>query len=396
MASLEFCDKHNMVAYLEKSEGREGFHQIIDFLTLSHIHYALTESPTLYASPVEQFWQTATLCTTKEEVMAITATIDRKVKLLVTEASIRRHLKLEDSEGLNTLPTAEIFEQLALMGNMKRASKGYFGVIHPLFETMLAQHQADEPSIQALHETYPSRITSSPSLSPQRHPSTSQSMHITHDTKEPASMPHDSPLQSVHSLECDEGTHLRVKKLEKQVKTTKDRRRARIVLSEDEDAAKDSSKQGRKISEIDKDPTISLVQSKHAKETSWFQEDIEIQEKISDDTKVVIEEKEPTELLEDQGSGEKGEKEVSTVGAEHSTVIPVVNTATANLVYIRRSAEKRKVKGKTIMREDESVQKKSKKQLEQERLGHEEAIRLQEQIDEEERQRMARDAEIAR
>ncbi|GJW96017.1 hypothetical protein Tco_0177825 [Tanacetum coccineum] len=48
------------------------------------------------------------------------------------------------------------------------------------------------------------------------------------------------------------------------------------------------------------------------------------------------------------------------------------------------------------MKEDESFQKKSKKQLEQERLGHEEAIRLQEQINEEERQRIARDAEIAK
>ncbi|GKB27283.1 hypothetical protein Tco_0866684 [Tanacetum coccineum] len=43
-----------------------------------------------------------------------------------------------------------------------------------------------------------------------------------------------------------------------------------------------------------------------------------------------------------------------------------------------------------------SVQKKTKKQLEQERLGHEEAIRLQEQINEEEIQRIARDAEIAK
>ncbi|GJX83374.1 hypothetical protein Tco_0332855 [Tanacetum coccineum] len=48
------------------------------------------------------------------------------------------------------------------------------------------------------------------------------------------------------------------------------------------------------------------------------------------------------------------------------------------------------------MKEDESVQKKAKKQLEQERLRHEEAIRLQEQINEEERQRIARDAEIAK
>ncbi|GJS28986.1 hypothetical protein Tco_0489606 [Tanacetum coccineum] len=51
----------------------------------------------------------------------------------------------------------------------------------------------------------------------------------------------------------------------------------------------------------------------------------------------------------------------------------------------QRSAEKRKDKGKAIMIKDESVQKKSKKQLEKERLSHKEVIRLQEQIDEEER-----------
>ncbi|GKD23388.1 hypothetical protein Tco_1225091 [Tanacetum coccineum] len=48
------------------------------------------------------------------------------------------------------------------------------------------------------------------------------------------------------------------------------------------------------------------------------------------------------------------------------------------------------------MKDDESVQKKTKKQLEQERLRHEEAIRLQEQINEEERQRIARDSKIAK
>ncbi|GKF07413.1 hypothetical protein Tco_0041637 [Tanacetum coccineum] len=78
---------------------------------------------------------------------------------------------------------------------------------------------------------------------------------------------------------------------------------------------------------------------------------------------------------------------VTTVSVTHE-----VSTAAENLVYIRRSAEKRKDKGKAIMKEDESVQKKTKKQLEQERLRHEEAIRLQEQINEEERQRIARDA----
>ncbi|GJT25039.1 hypothetical protein Tco_0894976 [Tanacetum coccineum] len=61
--------------------------------------------------------QTAALCIIEDGVQGITATIDRKLKVLVTEASIRRHLKLEDSKGLKTLPTTEIFEQLALMGS---------------------------------------------------------------------------------------------------------------------------------------------------------------------------------------------------------------------------------------------------------------------------------------
>ncbi|GJU92509.1 hypothetical protein Tco_1304932 [Tanacetum coccineum] len=119
MGKLEFCDKHNMVAYLEKSEGSEGFHKIIDFLSASHIHYALTVSPTIYASLIEQFWQTAILCKIDDGVLGITATIDRKVKITVLEGSIRRHLKLEYSEGIPSLSTAEIFEQLALIGVKK-------------------------------------------------------------------------------------------------------------------------------------------------------------------------------------------------------------------------------------------------------------------------------------
>ncbi|GJU17942.1 hypothetical protein Tco_1145908 [Tanacetum coccineum] len=232
MASLEFYDNHNMVAYLEKSKGSEGFHQIIDFLTASHIKNALTECPTLYASPIEQFWQTAALSTNEDGVRGITATIDRKAKVFVSEAFIRRHLKLEDSEGLKTLPTTEIFEQLALMGffqiflnkrkrmllphkrtfptptltqklfsNMKRDSKGYSGVEILLFPTMLTTP-----------ESSPSRITSSPSLSPQTHsstlqpPSIPQSNQTTPVTEEAAPMPHESPLQSVHSLRRDEGS----------------------------------------------------------------------------------------------------------------------------------------------------------------------------------------------
>ncbi|GJX18788.1 putative ribonuclease H-like domain-containing protein [Tanacetum coccineum] len=74
-------------------------------------------------------FETTTLCTMEDGVPGISATIDRKVKVLVSEASIRRHLKLEDSEGLSSLPNAEIFEQLANMGSLIPLSHGSFDVI---------------------------------------------------------------------------------------------------------------------------------------------------------------------------------------------------------------------------------------------------------------------------
>ncbi|GKC43164.1 hypothetical protein Tco_1060886 [Tanacetum coccineum] len=52
----------------------------------------------------------------------------------------------------------------------------------------------------------------------------------------------------------------KVKKLEKTVKSSHARRKARIVVSDDEENLEDSSKQERKISAIDQDPTVSLVQ----------------------------------------------------------------------------------------------------------------------------------------
>ncbi|GJS46521.1 hypothetical protein Tco_0596642, partial [Tanacetum coccineum] len=247
MANLEFCDKHNMVAFLEKSTGSAGFHQIIDFLNRSHICYALTKKPDVYISFIKQFWRSAegTLLDKMEEVK-ITATIDGH-SMTITEGSLRRHLKLDDQDGLSSIPNSEIFEQLALMGyhtdsdkltfqkgafspqwrflihsilhclsprrpdweqlvgllqmlviclatnrkynfsrmifehmvsnissphsnkvfnNMKRPTKGFSGQEVSLFPTMLA---VTEPS------TSPSRITSSPSHSPEPLPSPTHS-----------------------------------------------------------------------------------------------------------------------------------------------------------------------------------------------------------------------------
>ncbi|GJT78708.1 hypothetical protein Tco_1045433 [Tanacetum coccineum] len=87
-----------MVVYLKKSEGSEGFHQIVDFLNSSHIKYALIENPPIYESFIKQFWQTAFASTLEDGEVGITATIDGQLKT-VTKASLRRHLKLEDADG---------------------------------------------------------------------------------------------------------------------------------------------------------------------------------------------------------------------------------------------------------------------------------------------------------
>ncbi|GJZ64164.1 hypothetical protein Tco_0620585 [Tanacetum coccineum] len=122
MANLDFCDTHNMVAFLNKSEGSEGFQQIVDFLNTSHIKFALTENPTIYTSLIQQFWQTASTSTLEDGEVEITATIDGQLKT-ITEASLRRHLKLEDADGISSLPNTKIFEQLALMGYASDSDK---------------------------------------------------------------------------------------------------------------------------------------------------------------------------------------------------------------------------------------------------------------------------------
>ncbi|GJV63975.1 reverse transcriptase domain-containing protein [Tanacetum coccineum] len=67
MAVLDSCPKHNMVAYLEKSEGNAEFHEIIDFLKRSSIHHALTVSPVVSTTFVEQFWTSAKTKPTQDE-----------------------------------------------------------------------------------------------------------------------------------------------------------------------------------------------------------------------------------------------------------------------------------------------------------------------------------------
>nr|GEZ18524.1 hypothetical protein [Tanacetum cinerariifolium] len=85
-----------MVAYLTKSNASEGFNQIIDFLTRSPIKYALTVNLNIYVSCIKQFW-TSVAVKKFNDVMRLQALVDKK-KVVVTEATIRDALRLDDAE----------------------------------------------------------------------------------------------------------------------------------------------------------------------------------------------------------------------------------------------------------------------------------------------------------
>nr|GEU90791.1 xylulose kinase-1 [Tanacetum cinerariifolium] len=162
-----------MIAYLIKSDASEGFHQIINFLNGSSIKYALTVNPNIYVSCIKQFW-TSVAVKNVNDVMRLQALVDKK-KVIITEATIRDVVHLDDTEGVECLPNEEIFDELARMGaqvrdlslhstkysspaltqkvfaNMRRVGKGCSKVETPLFEGMIVAHVdegADEVNVK--------------------------------------------------------------------------------------------------------------------------------------------------------------------------------------------------------------------------------------------------------
>nr|GEW57530.1 hypothetical protein [Tanacetum cinerariifolium] len=99
----------------QKSTKSKGFEQNVDFLNANPIKYALTVNPTIYSSCIQQFWYSVKVKTVNEDVH-IRALVDGN-KIIITEASIRRNLQLQDAEGTACLPNAAIFEELARMDN---------------------------------------------------------------------------------------------------------------------------------------------------------------------------------------------------------------------------------------------------------------------------------------
>nr|GEY58782.1 xylulose kinase-1 [Tanacetum cinerariifolium] len=135
MADLTCFDQHNMVAYLERRDGNAEFYQIADFITTIPINYALTVSPTIYASYIEKFWATAK-SKTVNDVKQIHAIVDSKT-VVISESSVRSDLHFNDEDGITCLSS----ENLALMGNLDPTSKKF--LMYPRFLQLFLINQID-------------------------------------------------------------------------------------------------------------------------------------------------------------------------------------------------------------------------------------------------------------
>ncbi|GJT97136.1 hypothetical protein Tco_1092654 [Tanacetum coccineum] len=263
---------------------------------------------------------------------------------------------------------------------MRRASKGYTGVDIPLFPTMLVQGpvvqgEGSTVLVESHHTTTSASSTlQPPSSSPFRRTTRQESVvpqprsptqtnvadkaasigvdvrhggaattvtsldagHGSGNIDKTPSMPHNLPLPRVHTLGSDEGRMQHNKLMDLVTKLF--------------------------------DRVVALEQTCSRQRKSMERHDMESDFEFTATEEVYTTEK-----------GVSTAEPVSTAGASVSTA----------------GASSAKDKGKAIMEEAETIQTKTKLQLEQERLGYEEALRLQAEIDEEERQRIARVQEEA-
>ncbi|GJV90964.1 hypothetical protein Tco_1538777 [Tanacetum coccineum] len=114
MANIRTCNKHNMIACVEKTAHNADFYQIIDYLTGCSINYSLLVDPDLIGPWLQQFWDTASLRVINE-VPHIRAMVAGK-RILISEETIRADLLFDDADGVDCFPKQVIWDSLRDIG----------------------------------------------------------------------------------------------------------------------------------------------------------------------------------------------------------------------------------------------------------------------------------------
>nr|GEX90002.1 hypothetical protein [Tanacetum cinerariifolium] len=351
----------------------------MDFVKASHIRYALTLNPTVYVSYIRQFWSTARIETTKEGTK-ILATVDGKLRT-VSESSIRRNLKLNDEAGISSLPDAELFENLQLMGynilpNQKFAfQKGQFShqwkyLIHTIMQCM-------SPKSTRFNEFSSNIVTALASVLP---PVADEPASPLGDDSQGEACPTNSGFEADQDRENIAKTSTSPSDLTLRVTSLAADKDNKGVVDQSVD---DAPIKGRSLYEGE-----------------------EAAERVSDDTEemeTVLMSMDATSILTSKGvqvvptaaevatatvSIPTGSGVVSTASLSISTAAPIFTTATESTLYSRR-------KGKETMVESETPKKKKV----QEKIDAQLVKELEEQMVREDQrmsEQIASDAEVAR
>ncbi|GKB04765.1 putative ribonuclease H-like domain-containing protein [Tanacetum coccineum] len=110
LKALKFVDLHNMVAYMEKSQENADFDEIVDFLNANPIRFALTISPTIYVSYIEQFWCIAKIKIVNNE-RQIHAKVAGKTITQKHRKTKRKATEISQSSGPTTLVAVGIVNE---------------------------------------------------------------------------------------------------------------------------------------------------------------------------------------------------------------------------------------------------------------------------------------------
>ncbi|GJY67481.1 hypothetical protein Tco_0469719 [Tanacetum coccineum] len=272
----------------------------MDFLNAHPIKYALTVNLTIYTASIEQFWTTVKVQNVNGEVQ-IQALVDKK-KVTITKTSIRRDLQLVDENVLRLLLGTNLVALWPLLSsvllqtknltflnkqvegmskhkniyvtpsytkkifaNMKRQGKDFSGKDIPLFPTMIVPAQEQVEPMADDNENVES-VPNDPLLSCEDRLKLNELMELYTTLSQRV-----LDLENTNTSSATKITKLkeRVKKLERRNKSRtpgikrlrKVCRIARIESSEDKGLGdqEDASKQGRKITDIDTDEEVTLI-----------------------------------------------------------------------------------------------------------------------------------------
>ncbi|GJZ78118.1 hypothetical protein Tco_0642790, partial [Tanacetum coccineum] len=208
MADLKFVDQHNMVACLEKSDENAEFHQIVYFLSTCSINYALTVSPTIYVSYIEQFWNTAT-SKIINSVKQIHAIVDGK-DVVILESLVRSDLLFNDEDAhLEQIPPSLTTYQRKRKTKKHRRTKKDT----ELPQTSVPQdHEADKAVLKERDDSVERAITTVASLdaaqdsgSPKRQETLGGTLAHTRSERV-LEQPYEPPLSEGHTSGSGEGS----------------------------------------------------------------------------------------------------------------------------------------------------------------------------------------------